>query len=270
MSVVISGSIYNVTGRVGPLDAIIILDSESTNSTIELTIGTTDTRLILDKGTVIDTTTPVTITDSPQSSEDTTSAVYRQLITSSISFIQPQTRYYIAAYKTTSASTTLSNEILTFTLSNPPISQPTSPTATAFSSTEIDVNWQPGDFPTSGATKKRYVVLRATAPNIPTFTGNNGYAPSAGANTTIVYQDAGSAAVPVTGLTISTEYNFLIIPYCWDGVNPETHNYLIENAPTASATTSTLLGAVISNPTATSITNNTAVLGATKIGRASV
>ncbi|MFM2195536.1 MAG: hypothetical protein RL092_1136, partial [Bacteroidota bacterium] len=213
---------------------------------------------LLERGTVFNTVAGVTATANALAEGGTTIGVFTQTRS-----LQPETRYFFKGYAKTALGSGLSPESSFFTLSNAPLTQPTSFSATPFSSTQIDLTWQPGDFPTSGATAKRYLLLSAVSPNVPVFTGTNGSAPTAGANTTIVGQNISSAAASATGLSIGETYNFLLIPYCWDGTNAETYNYLTSGAPTTTATTSSVSAPVLSNPTATSITNNTAVLGAT-------
>jgi autotransporter-associated beta strand protein len=39
------------------------------------------------------------------------------------------------------------------------------------------------------------------------------------------------------GLTAATQYNYLIVPFTWDGVNSSTYNYYLIDAPAANATT---------------------------------
>jgi hypothetical protein len=249
------------TPKLSQFSSITITNISSTTSSFTVTVEVINTLPILEAGTVYSTTTPVNISNNPLSYNGSVLDGYEQTRTS----LSPQTRYYVAAYKTTSASTTLSNQVTTYTLSNKPITQAVSLYTIPLSSEEIDISWISADFPTTGATNKRYLLLRANAPNMPVFTGANANGPTVDANTTIVNADISyqSNFAPARGLTALTEYNFLLIPFCWDGVNPETYNYLIENAPTASGTTNNLPGAIISNPTVTTITNSSAVLGAT-------
>ena len=54
-----------------------------------------------------------------------------------------------------------------------------------------------------------------------------------------------------TGLTSNTQYNYIIIPYTWDGVNASTYNYLTTGFPNANATTA------IADPTLTATTSST-------------
>jgi len=48
---------------------------------------------------------------------------------------------------------------------------------------------------------------------------------------------ASSFPATVTGLSASNTYNFLVIPYTYDGTNATTYNYLTGSAPTTSGST---------------------------------
>lgn len=247
--------------RFGPpptTSRINITNSVSTQNTITLTVNVFDRSPIIDTGTVIKLTTPVTITDNPQSEGSVPNGTYQQT-----RIVAPQTRYYLAAYKTTSAGTVLSSEVTKFTLSSNIISQASSLSATTFSSTTLNLVWSSAVFPTGGATSKRYLLLRATSPNTPIFTGTNGNIPTAGTNTVIVNSNIMGTEANDFNLTALTTYNYLLIPYTWDGVNPETYNYLTTDAPTTSGTTSDILAPTMTLPTSASITNNTVIIGAT-------
>jgi hypothetical protein len=184
---------------------------------------------------VFKTTAGVTGTDNPLAEGNTTTGAFTQTRTFS-----PETHYYFKGYAISSEGTGFTSESDFYTLSNPPVTQASSLTATPFSSSQIDLNWLGADFPTSGATEKRYLLLRAISPNIPVFTASNGMAPTVDANTTIVNQNISylSPSASATGLDINTTYNFLLIPFTWNGVNPSTYNYLTTTAPTTSGTTS--------------------------------
>ena len=215
---------------------------------------------ISERGTVFKTSAGATITDNPLAEGNTTTGAFTQ--TRSLS---PETRYYFKGYATSTVGTGFSPESDFYTLSNAPLVQATSLSATAFSASQIDLNWVSADFPTSGATEKRYLLLRATSPNVPVFTGTNGNAPTVDGNTTIVNQNISylSQSASATGLDQSIEYNFLLIPYTWNGVSAATYNYLTASAPTATGNTSGSVAATLSSTVASSITNNSAVLGAT-------
>ncbi|MFN5518461.1 MAG: T9SS type A sorting domain-containing protein [Bacteroidota bacterium] len=158
---------------------------------------------------------------------------------SSLTSLSPQTQYHVRAYATNSTTTGYGDNISFFTLSNPPSQQPTNLFASALSTSQINLSWEAATFPGSGATVKGYVILRAISPNNPTLASNNGQAPAAGANTTLVSAAVAEAALSFsnTGLTAGTTYNYLLIPYCWDGTNAVTYHYYTPGAPTAYATT---------------------------------
>ena len=249
-------SIWN-SNRTRFYDYVNIIDSALTQNTINLTVDVFDISTITDTGTVFKTSSPVTITDNPQSAGSVSNGTYQQT-----RIVAPQTRYYIAAYKTTSAGTVLSSEISKFTLSNPPITQVSELLTNVFSSTTLNLSWSSAVFSTGGELK-RYLLLRAADPNIPIFTGVNGNAPTVGANTVIVNSNIMGTEARDFNLTALTTYNYLLIPYTWDGINTETYNYLTASAPTTSGVTSDVVAPTMTESTVSAITNNSAILGAT-------
>lgn len=152
--------------------------------------------------------------------------------------LSPQTQYHVRAYATNSVGTGYGSNVSFYTLSNQPTAQADNLIASAVSSSQIDLTWDAATFPTSGATVKGYVLLRATHPSTPTFTASNGQAPSAGVGV-IVSSSITDPSITYsnTGLAAGTTYNYLLIPYCWDGTNAGTYHYLTSGAQTASATT---------------------------------
>ena len=100
------------------------------------------------RGTVYKTSAGVTATDNALAEGNTTTGSFTQ--TRSLS---PETRYYVKGYATNAEGVGLSSEVNFFTLSNPPVTQASSLSATPFSSTQIDLSWVAADFPSSGATK---------------------------------------------------------------------------------------------------------------------
>ena len=220
----------------------------------------------LTRGTLYKTATGVAFSDNLLAEGGTMAGLYTHIRSS----LSPETLYYFKGYATNVASTStyagLSTESSFRTLSSPPTAQASSLTATGVSSTQVDVAWSAATFPSSGATAKQYLLLRATSPNSPVFTGANGAAPTVDANTTIVSSTVSSAATAysvTSGLNLSTTYNFKLIPYTFDGTNAVTYNYLTASAPIASGTTTAGAAPTLSTPTATSITAVSAVLGAT-------
>lgn len=157
---------------------------------------------------------------------------------SNLTGLTPQTQYYLRAYAINGIGTAYGDERSFYTLSNPPTSQAVNLIASASSANQVDLTWEPATFPASGATFKGYILLRATAPSVPTLASTNGTAPVAGAGVIVSTSIADpSALYSNSGLTGNTTYNYLLIPYTWDGVHAATFNYLTAGAPTATATT---------------------------------
>jgi hypothetical protein len=211
---------------------------------------------ITSKGVVWNTATAPTTSNS-STNDGTGTSNY----SSSLSSLSPQTLYYIRAYVTNAAGTGYGDEKTFRTLSNPATVQASGFSVTATSASNIDLSWTGATFPSSGATNKGYLLLRATSPNTPSLGNSNGVAPSAGTNTTIVSSviTENATSFSNSGLASSTQYNYLLIPYTWDGTNANTYNYLTSSAPTANATTSSgSTPPVLTTNASTSITNNAA------------
>jgi hypothetical protein len=244
--------------------------SSITNTTASSGGQTLSGTNITSKGVVWNTSTAPTTSNS--STDDGTGA---SNYSSSLSSLSPQTLYYIRAYATNAGGTGYGDEKTFRTLSNPATAQASSLSATANSSSNIDLTWNAATFPSSGATNKGYVLLRATSPNTPLLGNSNGAAPSAGANTTIVSSVIAENATSISnsGLAGSTQYNYLLIPYTWDGTNATTYNYLTASAPTANTTTqSGSTPPVLTTTAASSILSTTATFNGeiTSDGGASV
>jgi hypothetical protein len=245
--------------------------SSITNTTASSGGQTLSGTNISSKGVVWNTSTAPTVALSTKTDDGTGTANF----TSSLTSLSPQTLYYIRAYTTNAAGTGYGDEKTFRTLSNPATAQASSLSATANSSSNIDLTWNAATFPLSGATNKGYVLLRATSPNSPSLGNSNGAAPTAGANTTIVSSVIAENATSISnsGLAGSTQYNYLLIPYTWDGTNATTYNYLTTSAPTANATTqSGSTPPVLTTNAASSVLSSTATFNGeiTSDGGASV
>lgn len=184
---------------------------------------------------------------------------------SSLTGLDPQTQYFVRTYATNSAGTGYGPNINFRTLSNPPTAQATGLTATAQRRDTVVLNWTAATFPGSGATNRNYLLLRAISPNTPTLTSSNGAAPSVDINTTIVSSSIAEAATSFTnnGLAQATTYNYLLIPFTWDGSNATTYHYLNASAPTASVTTPSFSSDIVSaggeSATISSIVNDMSI-----------
>jgi hypothetical protein len=186
------------------------------------------------KGVVWNTSTaPTTANNSTNDGTGTSS------FSSSLTSLNAQTLYYYRAYATNDVGTAYGSESSFYTLSNAPTIQASGLSASATSSSNINLNWSAAAFPASGATTTGYVLLRATSPNTPSLGNGNGAAPAAGANTTIVSSSISGASTSTSSsaLAAATTYNYLLVPFTWDGVNASTYNYLTSSAPSASGTT---------------------------------
>jgi len=194
--------------------------SSITNTTASSGGQTLSGTNITSKGVVWNTSTAPTVALSTKTNDGTGTTNFSSSLTS----LSPQTLYYIRAFATNATGTGYGDEKTVRTLSNPATVQATSLSATANSSSNIDLTWNAATFPSSGATNKGYVLLRAASPNTPSLGNSNGAAPSAGANTTIVSSVIAENATSIsnTGLAASTQYNYLLIPYTWDGTNATT------------------------------------------------
>jgi hypothetical protein len=247
--------------------AIYAYNGTTTNTNFFLTTPGTGNQLTTAPPTITTTATPASITHNTASSggqtisgsgittkgvawsTSTAPTVALSTITndgtgttdfsSSISSLAPETFYYIRAFATNASGTGYGDEKTFRTLSAPTTVQASSLSATASSPSNIDLSWTAATFPSTGASASGYVLLRATSPNTPTLGNSNGASPSAGSNTTIVSSTIASNASSISssGLVPSTQYNYLLIPFTWDGTNTSTYNYLTTSAPTANATT---------------------------------
>ena len=186
------------------------------------------------KGVVWSTSTNPTTADNKLDAGTVTSS-----FTSAITGLNPQTLYNVRAYATNNSGTQYGLNISFRTLANPATVQATGLTAAGSntSTTKIDLAWLPATFPSTGATVKGYVLLYAVAPNLPTLAAINGQVPVAGANTTILSSTISATATTYNNTTLpnAQSYNYVLVPFTWDGTNPTTYTYLTANAPTASS-----------------------------------
>lgn len=132
-----------------------------------------------------------------------------------------------------------------YTLSKPPVTQPASINGTP-AATSINLTWAKAKYPASGATNGGYLLVYSTG-TIKIATAPNGKAPgNIVLNGTIVplnstkLPNAPLTTAKATGLNPGTVYHFMLIPYTWNGSMAATYNYLMKNARTFTATTTSL------------------------------
>ena len=217
---------------------------------------------LAERGTIYATTSPVLVTDNPLAEGATTDGVYTQARTG----FTPETQYYVAAYAKTGTTAYRSATETSFrTLSAPPTSATAANTATAISNSRIDLAWTAATFPGTGASVKGYLVLSALYPNVPSITNTAGVAPVVDANTTLQSTLSSTAtSYSATGLNSFVRYNFVVVPFTWDGTNADTYNYFTTSLPTSNATT--FAGPTsLSTAAITAIAHNTATSGGVSV-----
>ena len=143
-------------------------------------------------------------------------------------------------YLTTTAA---NNPLSRITLSNEPVAHAASFTAVQSGSSQINLTFSAAST-ISGAAG--YLILRRQDGANPTASGINDGAvtpPTPVAGTTLVTTITNTAATSYNdaGLSVATLYNYAIIPYGYNGVDPLTYNYrTLATIPIANATTLSL------------------------------
>lgn len=182
-----------------------------------------------------------TLTGPTTANSKTTDGAGTTDFTSSLTSLSAQTLYYVRAYATNSFGTAYGPEITFRTLSTELAAHPASFTATATSSSQINLAFSAASTITNA---DGYIILRRTGSN-PTITNIiDGVAPTSltmPSGTTFVADITSTSTTTYnnTGLpNPNTQYNYAIIAYNWDGVNPETYNYYTSGTiKTTNATT---------------------------------
>ncbi|MEI7801594.1 MAG: autotransporter-associated beta strand repeat-containing protein, partial [Bacteroidota bacterium] len=249
--IIVAGEVVPpVTVSVPTLITPTVTSITNISATLGATITADGGSAITDRGTSYKTSSPVIATDNQLTEGGTSIAAYSHNRTS----LAPQTLYYFVGYASNINGTAISTELSFRTFSNPPSNQAVNLIASATSSSQIDLSWDAAVFPSSGATVKGYVLIRAVNPLVPTLTSGNGTVPTAGVGTIVSSTIIDPTSVfSNTGLSASTTYNYLLVPYCWDGLNATTYNYLTSAAPTATATTPAGAGCTAPTPQASVI-----------------
>jgi len=186
---------------------------------------------IISRGTVWKTTSPVIATDNTLVEGGTAVSAFSHLRTS----LPSGSQIFYRGYATNSAGTGLSSESSFYTLSNEPVGNAVTFTATAASATQINLSFSgAGTIPASG-----YIILMKASAAV-TGTPND-------ATVYVVNDVVGDANVvglittatsfSVTGLSAITNYHFALVPYNWNGTNNQTRNYLVSPLRAANATT---------------------------------
>ncbi len=183
------------------------------------------------RGTSWKISSPVVASDNQLAEGGTAIGAYTHSRTS----LPSGTKIFFVAYGTDGVGTAISSESSFFTLSSPPSGQPASLTATVVSGSQIDLAW-----PT--VTADGFLIYRlngGTAPNVSSIANAANPPATLGDGSTLIFTATGAATSYSnnTGLSPGTQYSYTIVPFGYNNINPETFNFLIASANTASATT---------------------------------
>lgn len=160
--------------------------------------------------------------------------------------LSPQTKYnYLGYANNANGGTGVSDVASFYTLSALPTVQPT---LTVNACTQVILNWSSIVFPPAAqATESGYLVLRSTAPAVPSTAGiatRVATTQSALATgTTLVTTIPSGSTHTYSDLTASAgvTYNYVLVPFTWDGVSADsTYNYFVSSPAGIAATIGTL------------------------------
>jgi hypothetical protein len=211
----------------------------NTSATIGATLTNDGNAAISARGTVWKTTSPVAASDNALAEGGTAVSTF----THSRTALPSGTRIYYRGYATNSAGTGLSPESNFFTLSNEPVGNAVTFTATAASATQINLSFSAAStIPASG-----YIILMKSGSAVTgTPTDATAYAVNdAIGDANVVGLITTATSFSVTGLSGSTNYHFALVPFSWNGSNTETRNYYISPLRAANATTNAATNPVL-------------------------
>ncbi|HEY9047643.1 MAG TPA: T9SS type A sorting domain-containing protein [Ohtaekwangia sp.] len=176
------------------------------------------------RGTVWKTSAGVTATDNATAEGGTGVGTF----THTRNALPSGVKIYYAAYATNVAGTGLSPEASFFTFSTVPDAQPGTVTATAVSSSQINLTFTA--FNTIGNTNG-YVILRRTGSAPATTSVQDGVAPGSlalGTSTLVTtITNGATTSYNDTGLSAGTNYYYAVVPFNWNTTDPETYNYKV-------------------------------------------
>ncbi|TCZ65850.1 T9SS type A sorting domain-containing protein [Flaviaesturariibacter aridisoli] len=188
--------------------------------------------------------TPTLATNDGYTSDATGSASFSSSLgtgSGNATVLAPQTQYYYAAYVKNEVATSYGSYLNFRTWAEAPAGAATAVSATANGASQINLSWVAPTFPSAAtAAATGYFIFRTAGADAVAFTATPGAAATAGANTTLVGAVTAGGTITysnTTGLAPSTTYNYVVVPYTWDGTNAATYNYYATGYTVASATT---------------------------------
>jgi hypothetical protein len=217
------------------------------SSTLGGTVSSDGGHALTARGTVWKTSPGVTASDNALAEGGTAVSVFSHSRTG----FPHGTQIYYAAYATNIAGTSLSSESSFFTIATTPDNHPASVTATAVSTTQINLTFSSAA--STGANTKGYIIVRNTGSAPPGSIAQDAVAPGSivlGSCTLVTtITNLATTTYNDTGLTPNTDYYYAVIPFNWDNANPETYNYklgtgfTVDNAVSFSASSNIRLEA---------------------------
>ncbi len=189
---------------------------------------------LLERGTVWSLATPVTLADHPMAEGGTDTGAFSHLRDT----LPAASLIRFRAYARNPVGASLTSERSFYTPAFEPPAQVTGFDAVAAGTTGIELSWIPAAAGADG-----YLILMKTgtfaSSGIPSDT--IAYLPGSplGDGTVAAVVTPGNASfASIAGLSPGTEYTFTIFPYAWDGIHPQTMNYLTQPpVPSAMAAT---------------------------------
>jgi hypothetical protein len=156
-----------------------------------------------------------------------------------ITSLIPETRYKARSFATNTAGTGYGNTLEFFTLSTEPLTHANTFTAVSYTSSQIILNFQPAN---KIVNADGYIIIQSqgTIPNGLPADGNAYSTGNARGNGIVaaIINDVYQSSITITNLNSGTRYYYTLIPFNWNGNNPETYNYFTNGSiPQANATT---------------------------------
>jgi hypothetical protein len=218
-------------------DCPVVLNPFSTNITSSsVTIGATiissGASVLTQSGTSLSTTDEIFLSSSRLI--DTNVQPGQFIVTRTGLKPQANYNYIVYAMNNNVSHSTGSVKGVFKTLSRSALKQPTKFTA-ATNGDSLTVEWNDAVFPETGATKAGYVLLYSTTdPSV--IENANGKAPEAiiANGEEIIIPSVKLPLLPPKKirlpLPVDSNYNFMLIPYTWDGISTATCNYFLKGS----------------------------------------
>lgn len=176
------------------------------------------------------TVTPVAMPAATEVAVGNTTST--QTYTQAIAGLTPATQYYYIGYGTNvdgTGTTDNTGAVFFYTLSSPATQVGVGAFTSVVNGAQIDLA-----FPAANTlTANGYLIFKSNSASPPAFTLTNGTAP---AGFLVDISDDTDVAHSDAAVSSGNTYTYTIVPYTWDGVNPETYNYTTASARSTTTT----------------------------------